>query len=61
MEGTIWVKLGPESMVPMNRCFFHEQWCTTESLRCELVVFSEGGLHMVIILYVDDLIVPGSH
>ena len=26
-----------------------------------LYVFSEAGIHMVIILYVDDLIITGSH
>ena len=31
------------------------------SSNANLYVFNEGGVHMVVIMYVDDLIITGSH
>jgi len=63
-EGTLQDETSPKEMVPTNRSpsyFYTSIGLHRSPSDAKLYMFSEGGLHMVVILYVDDLIITGSH
>ena len=55
------LKQAPRAWYQRIDTFFRSIGLHRSPSDANMYVFSEGGLHMVIILYVDDLIITGSH